>query len=505
MGIMTIRKVAQKILAPVIIVLVVTLTVGMFYIGIPAFSKEVYSYRGKAVKLGNKVLKDGEFQQFLERAYLDASQLQQWGEITPDAQIRDNALIYAAQYLAFQNEMEKVKDKLKVTNKEAEDLVKKAFPTEEELKSFMLQRGLNSKKDVLKLAKEDLKNRKFILLKGKEFKVKVDKNDVLEQLEQLTLSQILVGYYDSDNKERTEAQALARANEVYAKVTGGGDFGELAKQYSDDANTKDKNGVYGPVSLAVYKAIMQGQNMEQEFVDAVLALKEGEITKPIKTTHGYYIVRLDKREMPTGDAYKTKYREVEESLLYEKTIQDEKFQNWAKKINEDAESKMEILDPALRGYRLSLKEKWAEAASAYEKAFKLKYYKKNWSLYIETSNIYLKLKDFDKALSVLKKVPAEGQDSIEYQIALATVYKENNKPKKAEEILTAYGNKNPEDKYIHQQLQEQFTTWKMTKAAQREAEIVAKLEKKEQEELEAYQKQLNESNNTNNDNQTESK
>jgi len=500
-GIMSIRKVAQKILAPVIIALVVALTVGMFYIGIPAFSKEVYSYRGKAVKLGNKVVKDNEFQSYLERAYLEASQLQQWGQDTPDAQIRDNALKYAVYNLAFQNEMDKVKDQLKVTNKEAEELVKKAFPTEEELKTFMSQRGLNSKKEVVKLAKNDLRYTKFVQLKGKELKVKVSKDEVLEQIEQLTLSQIVVGLYDSEDKPRNDAEVLARANEVYTKATSGSDFAELAKQYSDDTSTKEKNGSLGTLSVSQFKAMMQGQNMEQKVIDTVLALKEGEISKPIKTSYGYYIIRLDKREMPTGNDYKTKYKEAEENLLYNKTLQNDDYQKWLNKVFDDAESKMEILDPALRAYRLSIKEKWAEAASAYEKAFKLKYYKKNWSLYIETSNIYVKLKQYDQALAVLKKVSAEGQDSIDYQIALATVYKENGKPKKAEEILTAYGNKYPNDKLIHQQLQAQFTTWDMTKAAKKEAEIVSKLEQKEQQELEDYEKQLNSNNNT----QTESK
>lgn len=497
MGIMSIRKVAQKILAPVIIVLVVALTVGMFYIGLPAFSKDATSYRGKAVKLDGKVIKDSEFQGFLERAYSQASQYQQYGLTFTDAQIRDNALKMAVNDLAFQNEMEKVKDKIKATDKEAEAMIKKYLPTEEELKNFLNQQGFDSKKDLIKAVKEDIRRQKFIQLKGRELKIEVSKNEVLEQIEQVTVSHILIGLNDSEDKLlRTEAEALARANEVYTKATSGSDFAELAKQYTDDTGSKESGGSLGTMSISQFKG-----TMVQEFANGALALKEGEISKPVKSSYGYHIIKLDKREMPTGDDYKTKYKEAEDALLLSKTQQSSEFEKWITKVYENAESKMEILDPAMRAYQLTSKEKWTEAASAYEKAFKLKYYKKNWPLYIEASKVYLKLNKSEEALAVLKKVSAEAQDNIEYQIALATVYKESSKPKKAEEILTAFSAKNPDDKYIHQQLKEQFTTWKMTKAAEKEAEIVANLEKKEQAEMEAYQNQLN----SNNNSQTESK
>lgn len=486
MGIISIRKYAQRLLAPVIIVLCLAMTIGMFYIGFPIMGKEVTSYRGKAVKLNGEVVKDAEFQNYLDQASQQASQYAQYGITVTDAQIRDTALKMAVNNLAFKAEMEKYKSKIKATTKDAEAMIKKYLPTEEELQNFMDQQGYANKKELTKAVVEDIKRQKFILLKAKELKIKVTKAEVLEQLEQVTVSHILIGLNDSSNKPiRTEAEALARANEVYAKASSNSDFAALAKEYSDDPGSKDKGGVYGPMSIAQFKS-----SMVKEFVDGALALKAGEVSKPIKTEYGYHVIRLDKREMPKGADYKKKYQEAADSILLSKVQQSPVFEKWLTKLNEKAAEKMEILDPALRAYQLASKEKWAEAASAYEKALKLKYYKKRWDVYMDASSVYLKMKQPAKALEVLKKVAVEGQDNIDYKVALATVYKENNQPKKAQQILTAFGAKNPDDKTIHQRLQQQFTEWKMTQAATKEAATVARIEKKEADDAKKYQQEL---------------
>lgn len=488
MGMMSIRRTAQKLLAPVVIVLIVALTVGVFYIGIPKSQQTAGYYKGPSVKIGGKKISDAKFNDYMNRATQQASQYAQWGLRYTAAQIRDTALQLAVRDYVIQEEIKKAK--IKVTKAEAEKLIKKYLPTEEELQSYLSNQGLSSKSALVKEIMNSLAEQKLYVKMAQKAKMKVSKDEVNDYLEEITVSHILIGLKDPEGKDlRTADAALQRAEEVYQKVAAKGDFAKLAKEYSDDPGSKDKGGVYGPMSLQQFKT-----SMVKEFVDGALSLKEGEFTKPVKTDYGYHIIRLDKRTMPKGNDLKEKYAEIEESLLVQKYTQSQKYNDWMKKLTEAAEGKMEILDPAIRAYRLAQKEKWAEAAKAYEKALKRKYYKGQWELYLESAKAYTKAKAFDDALKVLKAIPAEYKDMVDYQVTLATVYKENKQPKKAAQTLLDFGAKHAQDLSIHQQLQQVLNEWKLTDAAKKEADIVAKLQKKEAEELQKAQQEMEQKN-----------
>ncbi|HBF38671.1 MAG TPA: hypothetical protein DDW50_15300 [Firmicutes bacterium] len=487
MSIISIRRYAKRLLAPVIIVLVVAMMVGVFYIGFPMMTKENTGYVGPSIRVNGQKVSDEDFSNFMAQAGQQASQFAQYGMSYSDAQIRDSAINLAVQNIAFEQEMDKVKSKIKVSGSEVDDLIQKYLPTEEEVQSFMERQGLTSKSQLKKMVQKSLEQQKFIAYKAKQLKIAVSRSEILGQLDQITVSHILIGLKDQNNQPRSDAQALQLAKEVYQKASGGSDFAALAKQYSDDPGSKDKGGTYGPMGVDQFKS-----SMAKEFVNGALALKVGQISAPIKTQYGYHIIRLDAHGLPTGSEYKEKYSQVRDALLLQKAQQSPAYSDWMQKVNRKALGKLELLDPGLRAFRLKNEQKWQEAAEAYEKALKKGYYKSRVDTYIDASDVYVQMKQADKAIDLLKKAPAMvTADSFDYQAALANAYKANGNAAKAKSILVKWGQEHSDDIQTHAKLKDIYTSWNLTDLAAQETQAIADMQKQQAEKDKAYQETLN--------------
>jgi len=99
-------------------------------------------------------------------------------------------------------------------------------------------------------------------------------------------------------------QVEAQANEVLQKVKAGGDFAELAKQYSEDPGNKDKGGDLGWV--------VRGQ-MVPAFEQATFALQPGQISDVVKTEYGYHIIKVHERDT----AHMQSFDEVKDQIRQE--------------------------------------------------------------------------------------------------------------------------------------------------------------------------------------------
>jgi parvulin-like peptidyl-prolyl isomerase len=108
----------------------------------------------------------------------------------------------------------------------------------------------------------------------------VDRNK-FEIPEAVRLSDIAIAI-----KGRGEDAALARAREARERVVAGGDFAAVAREYSDDAKTRDKGGML---------PFMPRRELADLHVDPAFMLKPGEISQPIKTAAAYHVMRLDER------------------------------------------------------------------------------------------------------------------------------------------------------------------------------------------------------------------
>jgi peptidyl-prolyl cis-trans isomerase C len=94
-------------------------------------------------------------------------------------------------------------------------------------------------------------------------------------------------------KELTDEEALAKAQEIEKRLKAGEDFEAIAKAESADVGSGAKGGDLG-------NPFKHGQ-MVKPFEEAAFSMKEGQISDPVKTQFGYHIIRLDKLQTKTLD------------------------------------------------------------------------------------------------------------------------------------------------------------------------------------------------------------
>ena len=140
------------------------------------------------------------------------------------------------------------------------------------------------------------------------------------------VSHILIGLKDQEGKEiRSKEEAQKRALEVRDKILAGGDFAELAKEYSDDPGTKENGG-----SLE----IQLGKNAPwaPEFKQAAIDLEVNEISEPVLTEYGYHVIRVDEKQLKSYEDVKEQVRGAVVNNLFNEYMEKE-FPKLNAKIN----------------------------------------------------------------------------------------------------------------------------------------------------------------------------
>jgi parvulin-like peptidyl-prolyl isomerase len=198
---------------------------------------------------------------------------------------------------------------------------KKSYESEEKFQETLKLRGLTE--DELKkgievdlIAKTLLDDR----VKGKvhvtDTQVKKfyeDKRESFKRPESFRARHIFIAYVPFDVVKGTpreeikekladyRASAKKKIDEVFAKVKSGGNFEELAKQYSEDKGSAEKGGDLD----FMYKGVFDPQ-----FDKAVADLKVGETSDIVETEFGYHIIRL----IETRPSDYAPFKDVEQSI-----------------------------------------------------------------------------------------------------------------------------------------------------------------------------------------------
>ncbi len=121
------------------------------------------------------------------------------------------------------------------------------------------------------------------------------------EFEQAKARHILIRFAGSrvplrkDQKDLTEAEALAKANELRARIVKGEDFAAIAKAESDDTGSGASGGDLGELT--------RGRTVP-EFEQAVFTLPLNQVSEPLKTQFGYHLIQVQERGTQDFDKVK---------------------------------------------------------------------------------------------------------------------------------------------------------------------------------------------------------
>jgi parvulin-like peptidyl-prolyl isomerase len=179
--------------------------------------------------------------------------------------------------------------------------------------------------------------------------LKIDAKKIDDYFASIEAHQIVV----SAVGKRSPDQAEARAKEIRGKIAAGGDFVELAKEFSDDPGAKTTGGSMGALTFQATGT------MDDALRAQLYGLKPGEVSQPVKTAQGYVILRVDKYTVNKPQDWKDKKRQAQ----YRKDIEDA-YKSQLIRARQDEErkkSKIERVSAELKAY--GLMREWGELRS----------------------------------------------------------------------------------------------------------------------------------------------
>jgi peptidyl-prolyl cis-trans isomerase C len=133
-----------------------------------------------------------------------------------------------------------------------------------------------------------------------------------------------------DKKTLTEEEAKAKVTKLLADIRAGADFVKLVKENSEDATSKAKDGDFA--------TLHPGDNIPDAFRAAVFALKQGEVSEPLRQPNGYYLLRAE-------EVLYRPLAEVRDGIF--DALKQQRYSQWMAQVNR--ETKVEITNPAFAG------------------------------------------------------------------------------------------------------------------------------------------------------------
>jgi len=133
----------------------------------------------------------------------------------------------------------------------------------------------------------------------------------------------------------SDAEAKAQLEEIAAQLAAGGDFATLAKEHSDDPGSANEGGDLGYAGPGVY---------DPAFEDALYALKEGQVSAPVRSEFGWHLIKLLGVQSPEVPSFESMKPELERELKTQQV--EQRFVEVTKQLEDLAFESSDLGQPA---------------------------------------------------------------------------------------------------------------------------------------------------------------
>ncbi|OEC60274.1 MULTISPECIES: SurA N-terminal domain-containing protein [Pseudomonadaceae] len=137
------------------------------------------------------------------------------------------------------------------------------------------------------------------------------------------------------NDKQTEEQAKAKIDEIKQRLNKGEDFAALAKEFSEDPGSATNGGDLGFAGRGVY---------EPAFEDALYALKQGEVSAPVRTPYGLHLIKLLAVQAPEVPSFASLKDKMERDLKAQRV--EQRFVEVTKQLEDSAFEASDLSQPA---------------------------------------------------------------------------------------------------------------------------------------------------------------
>ncbi|HGJ66799.1 TPA: hypothetical protein ENS27_15665 [bacterium] len=233
---------------------------------------------------------------------------------------------------------EKLEPQKEELDKELEKV--KSMQPPEQFQQALKAFGLTEEKLIL-LIKRNLTIRRFIEAKIQPTIKPITEEDILRyyeenkgkyvEPEQVRARHILIKV-SPDADEQTKSSAKEKIQGILDKLHNGGDFVELAKEYSECPTAKQGG------DLDYFRRGV----MVKPFEDAAFALQPNEVSDIVETEFGYHIIKLEDKKAGRQLAIEEVESKIEDALSQKEM--DEALGNWLKPEREKASIKFLLKD-----------------------------------------------------------------------------------------------------------------------------------------------------------------
>ena len=252
--------------------------------------------KGAMVKIGDKYITEEQVQKEYDRvisSYTD-EQKEKYDESTEEGKtasltLKQNILEMFSNIEVVKQKFAKLEKEYKDEGKSEEDIAKVTV-TEEEVNESLskvkeqLGDKFNEELEKAKLTEDELKYKIEDNLYSSKFQTCFAENYTP------TDEEVAEKYKGSDfdgpqiNASHILVETEEDAKKVKSRLDAGEKFEDVATEVSKDPSVKNNKGVLGTFTKGI---------MVQEFYDAAVKLKVGEISEPVKTKFGYHIIKLN--------------------------------------------------------------------------------------------------------------------------------------------------------------------------------------------------------------------